>query len=467
VKLQWNVFAILSRTNIAILTVFFGLYIQGALAGETYLTPGDSQVIQVRDNIDTVFISSPNIADYQLVGDKSVVAYGKQEGRAELIAFDINGAEVFKTTLVVDSVLGNVHNAIKQEFPDANVTIQRVGQAYIISGTVPDEETRDRIYRIVGEGVHADGIINKKEIADVSQSTNTGSGSSTSSSGSANSWLDETIYRGVVNKLELPVTNQVNVKLSVVEVTKSFTDNVGIDWGTITGGSVNPTPGAFRFVKFNADTLSGLVHAISNDSVARVLAEPNLSVMSGEIADFLVGGEVPLVTTSMNGTSVQYKEFGIKLSVGAKVNDNKHIRVTLGQEVSNVDESYTTTAGSSFPTFQTRRARTTVELADGESFLLGGLISNNEREALAKIPFIGSVPILGALFRNASTERTRGELVVVATVNLVKPIASRDVILPDFERTSTWTRLLGLDGITNKRDKQRAQQFIEQGGFIK
>ncbi|EJH4917829.1 type II and III secretion system protein family protein, partial [Escherichia coli] len=99
--------------------------------------------------------------------------------------------------------------------------------------------------------------------------------------------------------------------------------------------------------------------------------------------------------------------------------------------------------------------------------LLGGLISNNELESLSKIPFIGDVPILGSLFRNASTERSRSELMVVATVNLVKPVGILDVVVPDFQRTSTWARFLNLDGISNSHDRKQAQNFVEKGGFIK
>ncbi|EFJ6943185.1 type II and III secretion system protein family protein, partial [Escherichia coli] len=355
-------------------------------------------------------------------------------------------------------VLSAVQKQISMISPDSHVSIQKMGKTYIISGTVPTEEDRDKVYQLVGEGIGAKKVVNKKQVASLGASS--GSDLNTDNS---NSWLDEVIYEDVINKLQLPITNQVNVKLSVVEVTKTFTDNVGIDWGT-TGTS----PGSFRFIKFDADTLTGLVHAISNDSVARVLAEPNLSVLSGETAEFLVGGEVPVVTSSgNNGTNVQYKEFGIKLNVGAKVSSTKNIRITLGEEVSNVDDKFNTDSGDSFPTFQTRRARTTVELADGESFLLGGLISNNELESLSKIPFIGDVPILGSLFRNASTERSRSELMVVATVNLVKPVGILDVVVPDFQRTSTWARFLNLDGISNSHDRKQAQNFVEKGGFIK
>jgi len=439
-----------------LISIAYGLTAFLAQAGEIYLAPGDSRVIKVEDNIDTVFISSPDIADYELIGDKSVVAYANSEGRADLIAFDKNGEQVLKTTLVVDSVLSGVFNQINLEFPDSKVNIQKMGKTYIISGTAPTEDAKDRIYQIVGEGIGAESVINKKEVSTLDSSSGSNSNENRSS------WLDETIYRGVINKLELPITNQVNVKLSVVEVSREFTDNVGIDWSTI-GAST----GTFHFIKFNADSLTTLVHAISNESVARVLAEPNLSVLSGETAEFLVGGEVPVVTSSQNGTNVDYKEFGIKLNIGAKVSNSKKIRLALGEEVSNLDKTYSSKAGDSFPALQVRRAKTTVELADGESFLLGGLISNNEREALANVPFIGDVPILGALFRNASTERQRRELMVVATVNLVKPVSTREVILPDFNRTSTWARFFNLDGINERRDRQRAQEFIENGGFIK
>jgi Flp pilus assembly protein, secretin CpaC len=423
-------------------------------AHDVYMEPGDSQIVQVQDPIDTVFISSPEVADYEIIGDHSVMVYAKSQGRADLLILDKNGEEITKSTLVVDALLSEIQKKIAQIAPDSLVTIEKMGKSYVISGTVATEDRRDKIYQIVGEGVGAEREITKKNVASTSNS---------SASEGEFKWLDDIAYKGVINKLEMPTTNQVNVKLSVVEVTKSFTDNVGIDWST--SGS---SPGSFRFVKFDADTLTSLVHAISNDSVARVLAEPNLSVLSGETAEFLVGGEVPVVTTSgNNGTNVQYKEFGIKLNVGAKVSNSKRIRITLGEEVSNIDTTYSSAAGDSFPALQMRRARTTVELADGESFLLGGLINNDEREALSRVPFIGDVPILGALFRNAQTSRSRRELMVVATVNLVKPLSQNNIALPDFQRTSTWARFFNLDGILNSRDRKMAHEFIEQGGFIK
>lgn len=434
--------------------LLFFFTVSSAHARDIYMDPGDAQVIQTQDNIDTIFISSPEVADYEIIGDRSVMIYAKSQGRADFTLFDKEGDVISKSTLVVDAMLNDIQKKISQLAPDSQVTIAKMGQSYVISGTVATEDDRDKVYQIVGDGVGAQKEVTKKQVTSTG-----GSGSNEKES----SWLADVVYKGVINKLQIPMTNQVNVKLSVVEVTKNFTDNVGIDWSTL--GS---TPGTFRFVKFDADTLTSLVHAISNDSVARVLAEPNLSVLSGETAEFLVGGEIPVVTSSANnGTNVQYKEFGIKLNVGAKVSSSKRIRITLGEEVSNIDASYSSKAGDSFPALQMRRARTTVELADGESFLLGGLISNNEREALSRVPFIGDVPILGALFRNASSSRARSELMVVATVNLVKPISQNTVIFPDFQRTSTLARFLNFDRIMDSRDRKIAQEFIDQGGFIK
>lgn len=427
-----------------------------ALAAEIWLQPGDSKVVQFQENVDTVFVSAQAVVDYEIIGDKSMVIYAKSKGRSEIAAFNKAGEQVLKSIIIVDPVLGHVNKQISEQFPDSNVAIQKVGETYIISGTVAKEEDKDQIYQIVGVGVGAKAKEYTRKVKS--------KGKDSDSDDEKLPWLSQTYYEGVINKLQLPITNQVNVKLSVVEVTREFTENIGVDWSNISSGG-DIAPGLFRLVKFNAGSITNLIHAIGNESVAHILAEPNLSVLSGETAEFLVGGEVPIVTSNINGSTISYKEYGIKLNIGAKVNSNKKIRIILGQEVSNLDKSVE--GNSSFPTIQVRRAKTTVDLADGESFLLGGLINKNEQELLSRIPFIGDIPILGALFRNSATKKKNTELVVIATVHLVKPITQRDVVYPEYRATSTWARLFNIDGITGSRDKERAVNFIEQGGFIK
>ncbi|EAB2306929.1 pilus assembly protein N-terminal domain-containing protein [Salmonella enterica] len=425
-----------------------------------YLEPGDSRVFEIKGDksVDSVFISSPSIADYEVITDNSIVVYGNKTGVTDFVVFDKDGNQLLKEKIVIDDILPNIHKLIKKHYPESDVTIERLGDSYILSGNVTSEFVADTIYTIVGEALGREkNTVNKK----ITASSDSGTGEN------GEKWLREVEYKGIINNLVIPGSNQVNVKLSVIEVTKEFTDTVGINWGSITGPGEALTPGVFRLVKFNADTISNLIHAIANDNIAKVLAEPNLSVLSGETADFLVGGEVPVVTSSSNGVNIQYKEYGIKLNIGAKVRDKENIRVSLSEEVSDIQQSFVSKSGDTFPSLLTRKARTTVDLADGDSFLLAGLISQNDYENLSRIPFIGDVPVIGALFRQTSTTRTRKELVVVATVTLVKPIKESLVEYPDIQTTSTVSRLFNLSEISDKADKKRAANFLNKGGFIK
>ncbi|VFS48863.1 General secretion pathway protein D precursor [Budvicia aquatica] len=117
------------------------------------------------------------------------------------------------------------------------------------------------------------------------------------------------------------------------------------------------------------------------------------------------------------------------------------------------------------PKLKSRKARTTVELADGDSFILAGLLNENDRETLSGIPFISEIPILGSLFRHATTERERTELVVVATVNLVKPISSRDAVLPDFSRSTVAERFFNLSSVSEPKSRKQVAEFLSKGGF--
>ncbi|AJJ12786.1 bacterial type II and III secretion system family protein [Yersinia rohdei] len=413
--------------------------INRAIAKPIYLSTGESYIINSPDEIETIFVSAAAIADYELVGKNSVIVYAKNEGVAEFILFDQNHKPITKSVVMVNNIITLATKRIQAEYPGSIIDISKIGNSYILTGTVESEEARDTIVNIVGEAI-----------------------GSKKNKGSDNQYINTNDYPGIVNKIKLPQSNQVNVKLTIAEVTKDFTENIGINWSTI-GNNV----GAFQFFQFNAKGISTLVHAINDDAIARVLAEPNLSVLSGETASFLVGGEIPIASTSQNGVKIDYKEFGIKLNIGAKVNDKKRIRIMLNEEVSSIGKSFNVTGGDSYPSLRTRKAATTLELGDGESFILGGLISSNERESLKKIPLIGDIPILGAFFRNAQTEQSQTELVVIATVNLVNPVTEQEVELPDFMRASTLERFFNFTPIMQTKREAIAREFLRKGGFIK
>lgn len=411
---------------------------QGANAKPVYLSAGESYIINTQDEINTVFVSAATIADYELIGKNSVIVYAKNEGRAEFTLFNHDHKAITKSVVMVNNIITVAHKRIQAEYPGSDIDINKIGNSYILTGTAESEEAKDTIANIIGEAMGSKKI------------------------NSNNQSFDSSNYAGIINKIKLSQSNQVNVKLTIAEVTKDFTENIGINWSTI-GESV----GSFQLFKFNAKGISTLVHAINDDAIARVLAEPNLSVLSGENASFLVGGEIPIVNTTQNSTGINYKEFGIKLNIGAKVNDKKRIRITLNEEVSSIGKTFNVNGGDSYPSIRTRKAATTLELGDGESFILGGLISRNERESLKKIPLMGDIPLLGAFFRNAQTEQSQTELVVIATVNLVNPVAEKEVELPDFMHTSTLERFFNFTHILEIKRQKVAREFLRKGGFIK
>lgn len=458
-------------TLLALLSLAFPL-----LAVEpTYLKPGQSKTLQTKGTISTVFVSDPAVADYKIVNEKNVVLYAKKTGIAELTIYGNNVKILQHVKISVDPFLGDITQRIAKEYPGSKIDVKRFMNGdkvtYILTGNVPDEETRDTIYQMVGSLVgneHRDREIKR---------------TSEASSGKGDEVIfSERIYYNVINRLQLPSSNQVNVKLTVVEVSKEFTDNLGIEWSSLTlksiieGGSSVNSPGAFSLLGFkrgfDAGNISTLINAIKNDSIARVLAQPNLTVLSGETANFLVGGEIPIMVRDKDSTTVQYKEYGIRLNIAARVEKKQKIRLFVSNELSSVSGSYAYN-DYQIPTIRTRRSSSTIELADGDSFIISGLLSESDRESLTRVPFIGDIPILGALARSAQTERNKTELVVFATVNLVKPVpasSANKVTLPKYRRSSVNNIFLnvGTDQDTREgRLESDAATFIEQGGFAK
>lgn len=445
-----------SLVCISIIFIFTSAW---ANAKSTYIQEGEARTFKVTQDIGTVFISNPEIADYELVDNRQLVVFARKNGRSQLVVYGgENATPLISMDIVVDPLLGNIADDIAAEYPGSQIEISQYGKGYVVSGTVPNEEARDGIYMTVGEAL---GL--KRKIRELKY-TNGGGISGVGQGGDSNEdvgFMERTTFEGLVNRLKLPMANQVNVKLSVVEVSKSFMDNVGIDWS-----NAGLPAGQFSLTKFKFDatTLNNMIYAMKNDAIARVLAEPNLSVLSGETADFLVGGEIPIVTSNNDGVTVTYKEFGVKLSIAAKVESQNQIKLRLSEEISNLDGEYQMGIFN-IPKLKSRKARTTVELADGDSFVLAGLLNENERETLSGVPFISDIPILGSLFRRTSTERERTELVVVATVNLVKPISSRDVVLPDFSRSSVAERFFNLSSVSESKSRKQVADFLNKGGF--
>lgn len=456
--------------------LIFCVFSLGARAEVVNLKPGQSKTLRFASAVNTVFVSDPAVADYKIVNDKNIVLYARKLGSTELVVYGPQAKILMNLSVDVDPFLSDIRQRVAREYPGSTVEVKRFQNAdkatWILSGTVPDEETRDGVYQLVGSLV--------------------GSGDGGGKSNGSNASSENTrfaiakVYNNVINRLQLLSSNQVNVKLTVVEVSKEFTDNLGIEWSSLTldsiingggnGGMTTNSPGVFNLLGFrrgfDVGNISTLINAVKNDSIARVLAQPNLTVLSGESASFLVGGEIPIMVKDQDSVTVQYKEYGIRLNITAKVEKRQKIRLFVSNELSSVTGSYAYN-DYQIPTMRTRRSSSTIELADGDSFVIGGLISEADKESLTKVPFIGDIPVLGALARSSMTERSKSELVVFATVNLVKPqseAAARNMSLPSFRRSSV-EKLFFNVGVDQKMREERlnsdAGRFLEQGGFAR
>ncbi|MBT0729830.1 type II and III secretion system protein family protein [Rosenbergiella nectarea] len=419
-----------------------------------YLSKGGARTIKSNTPIDTVFTTDSNVVNYNMISDNEIVIYGVDNGDGEILIVQNDNTRSIKVT--VDPLIGKLAKQIEDQFVGSTIGLKKVGDSYLLTGTAADEESRDAIYQIVGEAL---GL----ERSEIKTKFSSDSSDSAKYEQDNIGYLSQYTYRKLQNKMNLPFANQVNVKISIVELNRNYSDALGIEWGQ----AMDVGSFVLNKLKFDATQLTSVINALGNESVARVLAEPNLSVLSGETADFLVGGEIPILTSSSNGSSVSYKEVGIKMLVAAKVENSQKVRLTLSQEVSNVDSNnISKTNELVLPSIKSRKSRTTIELADGESFVLAGLLSESEKEVLKKIPYIGDIPVLGAFFRSTSSQRERTELVVVATVNLVRPISSSQVSLPSWQRSTLLERYLNIGGSSNQTSKKAVVDFLEQGGFI-
>lgn len=441
---------------LAVLTGFFSLSVNANIVN---LDVGQASAIKINKTIGSVFISSPDVADFQVIDKQKLVIFGRGVGRTSLIIFDENGDTVISRTLLVNESMIDLQQMLKIHYPDFDISIRNFSDQVVLTGIVPNDKIKEEIGRFIGELLKKE--VTKSEI----EFTSSGSGFEPRVD-----YMTSYQYDGIINNLEVAVTKQVNVKLTVAEVSHSFLEQMGFDSLSTTLG------GAYSVNMFDKikDALSGAsLRDILNDlsfnqenNIGRILAEPNLSVISGETASFLVGGELPMVTTVDGGSNVQFKEYGILLQLAAKVEKDNKIRLTLSPEVSTLDYQYSSGLYN-LPGLSTRKATTTVELGDGQSFVLGGLLNSQERESLSQVPFISNVPILGSLFKSTGTKRDKTELIIIANVNLVQPIQPSDIELPMMQSTTTWARFFSNgSNRNNSNNKVKTQNWLEKGGFI-
>ena len=386
---------------------------------------GQSRVINFDRPVGRFSVSNPDIAEAVLVTPDQVLVNGKAFGQVNFIAWEQAGGQYLVFDVYVRANLSLIDSQIRALFPKDDIRLSQANGSVVMSGSVSDPKTAAQAQSVV-----------------------------------------EAAGFKTVNMLASPVKSvaQVQLQVRVAEVSRNrardfsvapayqsspgtgFHTNTGTGpWtlGKVEHGSMFGTVGSALNVFVMGGNLFTFVRALKQQGALRELAEPNLIAMDGQQASFLAGGEFPVPIVQGGGDrsaiSIMFKEFGVRLNFKPTIIDEDHIRLELEPEVSTIDFSNGVKLdGFLIPALRTRRAKTGIELRDGQSFALAGLLDNTETQSLAKIPVLGDIPVLGALFKSKSFQKNETELMFIVTANLVKPISPDD--LP---------QLRGVDGLKN------------------
>ena len=374
------------------------------------LITGRSVVLTSRVPLKRVNIGQPDVADVNIMAPTSVLVTAKKSGSTQLIVWDDQDQSQV-IDIAVDLDLQSVDRAIKGAFPGIAVTVTPINDAISLRGSVPSAQVAEQIVEIASA------------------------------------------YGKVHNFMEVSGGQQVMLQVKFAEVAKTTERDLGVNFGGTDGvsifgnnaGVLNPLaltgtpPALVGGVTSGAGTLFGVgrygttsfqyfIQALRQNGLIRVLAEPNVIAISGQDATFLAGGEIPIpVPQSGSGgggvTTIEYHEFGVKLDFTPLVLGDGRIRLKVAPEVSDLDfADGTTINGGRVPAFTKQNVATTIELADGQSFALAGLLKNNVNATINTFPGLGDLPVIGLLFRSTQYQRQETELVVMVTPRLVEPM---------------------------------------------
>lgn len=403
-----------------------------------------AEIIELDKPMAEVMVADPSIADIVVHDTKKISVVGKKIGGTNIRFFGQDNKVIKYVDVVVGYDLPAIRRTVKKFYPDQNITVQMINNSIAVSGVVPDAETANRILQIVYEFV-------KESRRDDTTTTSTGAGG-------------DNKYQGVLNLLRLNSSQQVMLKVRVGEVKRNALKRLGFNLQSVTsagnslfsfgsgagGLNIFNTTGAalgnFGTSALSSDTfgaagatltrgnfgVSGVLDVLERDGLFRLLAEPNLTAVSGETASFLAGGEFPIATTSgLNGTEITFKEYGVSVSFTPYVLSGNRIRMSVAPELSELTSTGAVTSGGvQIPALTTRRSSTTVELAPGEAFMIAGLIRDQLNSAVNEVPGIAELPIISALMRSTEYQREETELVIAVTPYIVDPVVSSDIRLP-------------------------------------
>jgi pilus assembly protein CpaC len=400
---------------------------------ELHVLVGKSVVLNSPQILKRVSVSDPAIASAVTISPTQVLLNGLAAGKASLILWNEQEQPIAYDLRVELDVVG-LRDTISQLFPNENIQVSQSGASIVLTGTASTKDVADRALAVTL--TQSKNVVNMLAVLQIS---------------SGGQVLLQVRFaevdRAAVQQLGINIfsTGAANTPGSVS--TGQFSPpTVGSVRGTIPavipGTATTFTLGdLLNIFIFRPDlNLAVTIRALQQSNVLQILAEPNLLALNGREASFLAGGEFPFPTVQsgvgLAAVTITFKEFGVRLKFTPNILSDGTIRLKIAPEVSALDfTNGLTVSGFAVPALSTRRAETEVELRDGQSFAIAGLIDNRLTENASKIPGLGDIPIIGKLFRSRSVNKSKTELLVMVTPKLVRPLAPGQVpIMPDFKK---------------------------------
>ena len=409
-----------------------------------------SIVVNTAEPIERVAVTSTEIADALVISPQQVMINGKAPGIVSLILWDRTGKST-SYDLVVELDISLLQRQLEEQFPTENISVSSAKGALVLSGSASDPRVVEKSIEIAGSFSQkvinllqlppppdTEQILLQVKFADVDRAATQSLGINLFSTGAGN-----TLGSITTQQFTAPFNNQ---NLTTVSPSKGP--------GFVSNQTLQDVLNIFAF-RFDAN-LGATIKALQQKNLLQILAEPNLLASNGKEASFLAGGEFPFPVVqggaNISTVTIQFKEFGVRLNFTPTVTSSGKIRLKVKPEVSALDFTNAVTIGGFFvPALSTRRAETEIELADGQSFAIAGLIDNRLNEVYNKIPGLGDIPILGYLFRSRNIQKSKTELLVLVTPKFVKPL-NPDQLPPLPEPAKPFLDIQKFDGKTGTVD---------------
>jgi pilus assembly protein CpaC len=408
----------------------------GASAETLQVLVGKSIVVNSPEMLKRVSVTDASIASAMIVSPNQVLIHGQTPGSVTLLLWD-DQERSRSYDLRVDADISNLRQTMQELFPNEHITLAQSGAAIVLTGNVSSKAVSDsagaltktqtkNVVNMLQTTVGSQVVSLQVRFAEVDRASIQQLGVNIFSTGGAN-----TIGSTTTQQFGSMAGNVGAVPSSVGRGRDPQTPSLAA------GGIGNPlegTPAVFGLTDllnifiFRPDlNLGAMIKALQQKNVLQILAEPNLLAMNGVESSFLAGGEFPFPVlqggAGFNAVTIAFKEFGVRLKFRPLIQSDGTIRLKVGPEVSSLDFSNAlTVSGFLIPALSTRRAETEVELKDGQSFAIAGLMDNRLSEVASKVPGLGHIPIIGRLFQSAAKNRTNTELLVVVTPRLVAPL---------------------------------------------